>query len=309
MPLIIFSHANSFPASTYRVMFRSLRSRGFTVKAIDKLGHDLAYPVTNNWPHLVQQVADFAAAEIEQAGEPAYLVGHSLGGFLSVMAAARHPELCGHGVNGVVLLDSPLVSGWKARALQLAKGAQFVGSVSPARVSKTRRTHWPSRKAALEAFQAKKAFARWEPQVLKDYIDHGMQDELDPHAANGGTRLALGFNREIETAIYNTVPHNLESLLKRHPLQCPVAFIGGRHSREMQQVGMALTEKIARDRITITEGGHLFPMEHPLETARLIAQALASISSRPRHHAAPRGRQHDETKGDAVICKPHKTVR
>ncbi len=313
MPLLIFSHANSFPASTYRVMFRSLRSRGFTVKAIDKLGHDPAYPVTSNWPHLVQQVADFAAAEIEQAGEPTYLVGHSLGGFLSVMVAARHPKLGGHGVKGVVLLDSPLVSGWKARALQLAKGAQFVGSVSPARISKTRRTHWPSRAAALEAFQAKKAFARWEPQVLKDYIEHGMQMQDEPPAEGGAGdpsgKVVLGFIREIETAIYNTVPHNLESLLKRHPPQCPVAFIGGRHSREMQQVGMALTEKIAKDRITMTEGGHLFPMEHPLETARLIAEALASISSRPLHHAAPCGRQHDETKGDAVIRKPHKTVR
>ena len=72
MPLIIFSHANSFPASTYRVMFKSLRARGFTVKAIDKLGHDPAYPVTNNWPHLAKQVADFAAAECI---EPARGVG------------------------------------------------------------------------------------------------------------------------------------------------------------------------------------------------------------------------------------------
>jgi pimeloyl-ACP methyl ester carboxylesterase len=168
MPLIIFSHANSFPASTYRVLFRSLRARGFTVKAIDKLGHDPAYPVTDNWPHLCKQVAEFAALEIEKAGEPAYLVGHSLGGFLSVMVAARHPQLGGHGVKGVLLLDSPLVSGWKAAGLAMAKGTGWVGAVSPARISKTRRTQWPSRAAALAAFQSKKAFARWEPQVLKD---------------------------------------------------------------------------------------------------------------------------------------------
>ena len=43
--MIIFSHANSFPASTYRVLFRSLRGRGFTVKAIEKVGHDPQYPV------------------------------------------------------------------------------------------------------------------------------------------------------------------------------------------------------------------------------------------------------------------------
>lgn len=66
MSLIIFSHANSFGASTYRVLFKHLRSRGFKVKAIDKFGHHPDYPVTNNWPHMVQQLADFAAAEIQK---------------------------------------------------------------------------------------------------------------------------------------------------------------------------------------------------------------------------------------------------
>ena len=46
MSLIVFSHGNSFPASTYRVMLDSLRARGFTVHAIEKYGHDPRYPVT-----------------------------------------------------------------------------------------------------------------------------------------------------------------------------------------------------------------------------------------------------------------------
>ena len=57
MAHIIFSHGNSFPASTYKVMLDSLRARGFGVSAIEKYGHDSAYPVSNNWPHLVQQLA------------------------------------------------------------------------------------------------------------------------------------------------------------------------------------------------------------------------------------------------------------
>ena len=269
MPLIIFSHANSFPAGTYRLMFRSLRARGFTVKAIDKLGHDPAYPVTNNWPHLAKQVADFARTEIEKAGEPAYLVGHSLGGFLSVMAAARNPDLGGHGIAGVVLLDSPLVGGWKAAAIQMAKTAQFMGSVTPGKVSKTRRNSWPSREAALAHFQAKKMFARWEPQVLRDYIDHGLAMQ-DGHCV-------LTFSREVETAIYNTLPDNLDRLLRRHPLKCPVAFIGGTFSKEMKQVGLEMTRKLVKDRISMIEGGHLFPMEHPLQSAATLEKTILSL--------------------------------
>ena len=98
--MIVFSHANSFPAGTYQVLLRSLRARGHVVRAVDRFGHDPRYPVTSNWPHLVQQLADFANAEVERAGEPAWLVGHSLGGFLRLMCAARHPELGGQRAAG-----------------------------------------------------------------------------------------------------------------------------------------------------------------------------------------------------------------
>jgi len=270
MPLVIFSHANSFPAATYGVLFKSLRSRGFLVKAVDKFGHDERYPVSNNWPGLVQQLHDFAAREVERAGEPAYLVGHSLGGFLSAMCAARHPQLA----RGVVLLDSPLLGGWKAQALRAVKGTQLVGSLSPGAISRKRKNRWPSREAALENFRNKKAFARWDPQVLNDYITHATHDE-------NGERV-LSFDREIETSIYNTLPDNLDRLLRRHPLRCPVAFIGGLHSAEMKQVGTAMTEKITQGRMSMLDGSHLFPMEKPVATAAAIEAVLLSLPPRTR---------------------------
>ncbi len=279
MSLIIFSHANSFPASTYGVLFKSLRARGYSVRALEKFGHDPAYPVTSNWPHLVQQLADFAAPEIERHGQGAWLVGHSLGGFLSLMCAARHPQLGGHGVKGVLLLDSPVLGGWRARALEVAKRTQLVGAISPGKVSRKRRQSWPDAAAAWAHFSHKRAFARWEPQVLRDYIGHGTVDQPTPQ----GNQRVLAFDRDIETAIYNTLPHNLDRLLRRHPLPCPVAFIGGTESQEMQQVGMAMTRKLVGrqhpERLTMVQGTHLFPMEKPQETAASIEFALRSLAS------------------------------
>ena len=266
MALIVFSHANSFPASTYKVLFKSLRTRGFTVKAIDKYGHDPKYPVSNNWPHLVQNLADFAQREVGKAGEPAFLVGHSLGGFLSLMAGAGHPELA----KGVLLIDAPILGGWRATALDVIKRTQLVGSVSPGKVSRARRNSWPSKEAALAHFQSKKAFARWEPQVLADYIEHGT------HMVGG--KCVLGFEREIETAIYNTLPDNLDRIIRRHPLKCPVAFIGGTHSAEMKQVGMEMTNRLVKGRISMLDGSHLFPMEKPLATAAAIEAALQDMA-------------------------------
>jgi pimeloyl-ACP methyl ester carboxylesterase len=274
--VIIFSHGNSFPASTYSVLFRGLRARGFAVRALERLGHDPQYPVTSNWPHLVQQLADFAAPQIEEHGQPAWLVGHSLGGFLSLMCAARHPQLGGHGVAGVVLLDSPVLGGWRAKAVALAKHTQLVGSVSPGKVSRARRNTWPSAEAAFAHFEHKKAFARWDPQALRDYIEHGTQDVETPK----GRQRVLCFDRDIETAIYNTLPHNLDRLLKRHPPQCPVGFVGGTQSEEMRQVGMRMTRQVVGprpERLRLVEGSHLFPMEQPLLTAQLVAEVIEDL--------------------------------
>jgi hypothetical protein len=105
--------------------------------------------------------------------------------------------------------------------------------------------------------------------VLQDYIEHGTHDE-------DGKRV-LSFRREVETAIYNTLPDNLDGLLKRHPLKCPAAFIGGLQSREMQQVGMTLTEQLVKGRISMFDGSHLFPMEKPLATAAAIEASLRSM--------------------------------
>ena len=159
-------------------------------------------------------------------------------------------------------------------------------------MSRKRRNNWPSQAAALEHFRHKKAFARWDPQVLQDYIAHGTHDENQGGRENEVSeetnlysssvvtkKRVLSFDRAVETAIYNTLPDNLDALLRRHPLKCPVAFIGGTHSVEMKQVGMAMTEKITKGRIMMLDGSHLFPMEQPLATAAAIEAALLSLQS------------------------------
>jgi pimeloyl-ACP methyl ester carboxylesterase len=259
---IVFSHANGFPAGTYRLIFEAWRAAGFEVHAIEKYGHDQRFPVTSNWPHLRAQLIDFIEHEV---GGPAFLVGHSLGGYLSLMAASRRPDLA----SGLVMLDSPLLSGWKARAVQLAKAAGIGERFSPGHVSKRRRQQWDSADAAFEHFAAKPAFARWAPGMLRDYIASG----TEPH----GALRRLSFHRDIETAIYNTLPHHLARVLRAHPLQCPAAFVRGSASEEIRQVGLRTTERLVRGRIRTIEGSHLFPLERPAQTAAEVLQLIDSM--------------------------------
>lgn len=266
-PLIVFSHGNSFPASTYRVLFDDLRQRGFDIAAVEKFGHDPRYPVSDNWPHLVEQLSDFVQDLARTT--PVFLVGHSLGGFLSLMTAAKHPSW----VRGVVMLDSPLVAGWRASLLRVGKRLPLVEALSPGAHSRKRREHWTSEAEALEHFAAKRLFARWDPRVLRDYVAHGTHDAHTPQ----GTRRVLSFDRDIETAIYNTLPDHIEAYLRKHPLQCKAALIGGLQSRELRQVGLAFTQRITQGRVMKVDGTHLFPMEHPQVAAAAIEAALLNL--------------------------------
>ena len=128
----------------------------------------------------------------------------------------------------------------------------------------------------------------WHPQALEDYVQHGTHDDVD---SQGRPCRTLSFDREIETHIYNTLPHNLGRWLRKYPLQCEVAFIAGTRSKEMRQVSLTMTRKVVGtdhlDRIRYIEGSHLFPMERPEETAAQLDELLKSLAM-PRMPMIPR---------------------
>lgn len=264
---IVFAHANGFPAGTYRVLFEAWRGAGYAVHALEKFGHDPHYPVTSNWPKLRDQLIHFIEAEVAPARRPVFLVGHSLGGMLGLIVASRRRDL----VRGLVMLDSPAITGWRAHSIQVFKATGLMKRVSPGKVSRMRRHEWPSREAVASHFAAKHAFARWDPRVLADYVAAGFEER--------DGRTVLAFDRAVETHIYDTLPHHLGSLLRRHPPRCPVAFLAGTQSVEVRQAGLATSRALARDRFAWVEGSHLFPMERPDQTAAEVLRWLTTMGT------------------------------
>jgi len=258
LPILHFVHGNGFPTGTYSEFLKRL-APNYQIRALDMHGHNPDYPVTDSWPHLVDEL--IASIELASArSAPVILLGHSLGGMLSLMAAKKRPDL----VRCVVMLDSPVVAGWRARVLQIAKLMRADILVPPAKNSVKRRKSWADEEEAYQHFFAKPAFAIWPEPVLRDYISYGTE-----HYARGVT---LHFNREIETSIYRTLPHGI-SKLTGLPFPVPIGFICGTTSQECKQAGIYHTQQLVRENFDWIEGGHLYPMESP-EAAAQKAHAM-----------------------------------
>lgn len=260
-PILHFSHANSYPAGTYRQMFEQL-AKDFDVQALDMHAHNPAYPVEDGWQKLVDEL--IAELTARYHGEPVILAGHSLGGMLSLMAAAQRPELA----RCVVLLDSPVVAGWRAFAWKLIKRCNVEDRYSPSRLSVRRRNVWPSEADALRHFASKELFAAWAPGVLQDYLRAG----LVPHPDG----VQLRFSREAETAVYRTLPHHVAHLVAGE-FPVPVGYLAGRISLENRQAGLAATKALVGRHFRLMPGGHLFPMEFPVLTAQAVRDMVCDL--------------------------------
>jgi pimeloyl-ACP methyl ester carboxylesterase len=284
MSLIVFSHANSFGASTYRVMFDALRRLGHTVEALDQFGHNPQYPVTNNWPYVVKELREYVTEIKAKHGQVPILVGHSLGGAASLMLASQSPELA----RGLIMMDSFVFYGWKAWGIKLAKLFGKTLRRPPASIAIRRRFVWDSTEQVIEHLQHKRAFKGWDARVLRDYA------ELGTTAMQDGRR-TLKFKREIEAKFYAYFPDNVMPMLRKNPLQCPFHFVGGLASRELKAVGLGGTEQLVAARVGNSlrrvEGPHLFPMERPIETAALIHELVVLIEGEGADKAV--GRHHN----------------
>ncbi|RPI48468.1 MAG: alpha/beta hydrolase [Acidobacteria bacterium] len=264
-PSIHFSHANGFPAGCYHKLFTYL-APDYSVGAIEMIGHDPRYPVTDGWPHLTQQLIDHLGARYR---EPVIGVGHSLGGFLTFLAAIARPEL----FRAIVLMDSPVLGFFKSTALAMSKTFGVIDRVTPAAGTRGRRSHFPSSEAAYMHFRTRKVFKRFDPQCLRDYIDKG--------TVGDGKGVRLAFDPAIEYRIYQTIPHDLYRF--RGALRVPAGFMVGRDSRLVSAADLGYMKRAFGMRFSRVSGGHLFPFQFPQETAfklnRLIGRLGASATA------------------------------
>lgn len=262
-PQIHFAHANGFPSASYRTLLEAL-AEDYDVRALPLIGHDPAYPVSNNWPHLKRQLID----SIEQrCDRPVIGLGHSLGGGLTMMAALERPEL----FTAVILLDAPVFSRFEGWAVRMIKALGLIDNVTPAGRSKYRRTRWPDADTAYDYFRTRGLFSRFHDQCLRDYLASATRPTPDGE-------LELAYELPVELAIFRTVPHTLA--VRAGQLAVPAGLIAGRETDTvLERQYLRMKHRLGFNARRIA-GGHMFPLEHPLATAEAVDQVARELLGR-----------------------------
>lgn len=258
-PSIHFAHANGFPGACY-AQFTGALAAHCALVVEPMLAHDPHYPVTDGWPHLAAQLADSIRL---QHNSPVIGLGHSLGAYLCVLAAARWPEL----FRAVILLDAPLTSRFQGNAMQFVKRMGLIDRFMPSGSARSRRRDFESAEQAFEHFRQRPLFRDFTEACLRDYVHNGLR----PH----GKGFTLAFDADIETQIYRTFPHRLSEAAGR--LRCPAVMIAGTNSSVIGQTGLRATRRHME--VVKIDGGHLFPFEDPSGAAAAVVRACEALFS------------------------------
>ncbi|TNC92497.1 alpha/beta fold hydrolase [Thalassolituus sp.] len=256
--ILHFAHANGFTGGTYRVLTDRL-SEHYQVHAIDRVAHNPRFPVTDNWGFLVDEMIHHFETSFHQ---PVIAVGHSLGGVLSLLTALRRPDL----VKAVVMLDSPVMTPVQAHGMRFMKFTGLNERVFPIRRIEERQTEWQNLDEARDYFRGKSLMRDFDPRCLDDYIISGTEEE--------GGRLILRYVPMLEANIWRTIPHNIHTLGR---LKVSGAVIGGRSSEYFKRLNGAYMKSRLGMKLKWTEGGHMYPLERPDETADLIHQVVGEL--------------------------------
>lgn len=261
-PVLHFAHANGIPSLTYQKLFDAL-SDDFEIIYVPLLGVDPHYPIDNHWKLLTQQIID--SIETQAKGRKVIGVGHSLGALTTFMASRLRPDL----FTQVIMLDPPMIVGKDSLLMHIAKllAPKMVDKHTPAALSAKRRDHWASRDEAKEKLTGRGIFKDFDPECFDAYIQSGLKDDVE----RGGVTLTIPKQAEVD--IFRTSPTLW--WLPQPKLKLPVDLVVGRQSQFEQRGFPKMIQKKFGIPYSVMQGGHMFPLEHPLETVAKIKSLIS----------------------------------
>ena len=243
---LVFVHANSFNALTYRTLLAPL-SGTLRIWAPDLRGHGgTTLPAEGGGRRDWHDHRDDLVALLDVLdGPPVILAGHSMGGTSALLAAAERPDRVG----GLVLLDPVIWSRWVVTVFKLPLLERLASRIPLVKNALRRRAVFDSREQAMAAYLGRGAFGGWPEMMLADYIADGLVETPEG--------FTLACDPAWEASNYAAQGHDPWRALKR--LACPVTVLKGETGSTC-----ALPEKprgLPHVTVATVPGGtHFFPM-------------------------------------------------
>jgi pimeloyl-ACP methyl ester carboxylesterase len=262
-PLVHFAHANGFSAGVYEPVFNALEG-DFRVAGMNICGQDHCMVGKcagdrriTSWNALSVELEDFITSI--SGGGSVVAVGHSIGGAVTLLCAARNPSL----FKKIILLDPVLLDPKVVKTIRMAELTGQAHRSPLAQRAMKRRDTWASREEALGHFRDRPLFSGWTEESLRAYATHGLYD-----AGDGTVRLSCP--KEVEAQGFMTYPTEIWERVGE--LRTPTVFVRGENSEVITPESRDLFLKLCphAEHIEMPGAGHLFPMQFPAETAELI---------------------------------------
>ncbi|WP_300974153.1 alpha/beta fold hydrolase [Sphingomonas sp. LHG3406-1] len=232
-------------------------ARDFRVIRVDRPGSGYSPRLASGSQHLTDQ-AEAIAALIDVLGlEKPILVGHSLGGALSLQVAERYPDKVG-GLALVAPATRPVHNVPEVfRGLMVP--LPLAGLVS-------RTIAVPLGQAAQD--KVLEQVFRPEP-VPTDYL-----------TAGGGALALRPGNIEAACGDLQLARSDADEMVARYPgMKIPTAILYGRGDNllDWREHGEKTASEIPGARLTLVEGGHMLPYTQPLETAAWVRKSAEAM--------------------------------
>ena len=264
LPLLIFSHATGFNAQTYTSLLAPLTDQ-FRIIALDQRGHGLSTASKDlsdlkGW----DTYRDDLVGVLELLGEPAFLSGHSMGGTVSLLAAAEVPGL----VRAMLLLDPVMIPSKAAWVIALRSWLNWPIQSPLSKGAARRRATFDSREAMFESYQGRGAFTTWPDAFIQDYIAGGTT--LDEAG-----RATLTCAPAWESKTFTMASHQIWRRIQK--VQCPTRILFAETGSTLR-IGAADTIRTRQPDwpMEMVEGStHFLPMEHP----DLVRDALRGLAT------------------------------
>jgi pimeloyl-ACP methyl ester carboxylesterase len=268
VPDVIWLHANGFNGRTYLNTLGPIADQ-LNILAIDQRGHGGTpqdKSAAGKTDALDMRDDLLALLDAVSPNVPVILSGHSMGGCVSLLAAAEVPQR----IRALALFDPVILS---RDATQRAMAASGSAASEAPMVAKTRsrRAQFPSRQAVFDSYQRRSIFSGWPEAALRDYVEAGFRDLPD-----GSVELACA--PEWEAAIFAAHGHDVWTAMSK--IECPVWIY---RAEEGSTCAISRAPEFPRPpgqvRVhTVAGSTHFLPIERP----DVVREALLDVVAATR---------------------------